>query len=428
MEQETYLSRREPESVPLPRSPASKSAPPAAAVPKIQRFPLTAFDAQDTVEAPSLAADAAGRIYLAWASKTGTAERTVFLTASAERGASFEAPLAISQAGLYLSGARTGGKTAGHERRATPQVAVVGAAVHLAWSEALPEGKGIRMVLATSNDDGRTFALKQPVHQDPLANATFVAMAADPRGAIACAWLDGRAGSQQPYAAVRRPGTESFEKECLLHAGDDGKGVCPCCAMATCIAPDGTVFAAFRNVQDGYRDIFISRLRPGQSTFEGPFPVTANTWKFKGCPHDGPSLAVVGDALHVVWMDAHTGPSRCYHARAALVDLKFETKPLHAAGPGAQGNAKLCNDADGGLHVVWEESLGAAKEDAGASALCAPTAGRHARRGPRDSIRLPRSGTDGVRSRQSAGREARRVSESADHRQHIGRRFVDGME
>src|SRR5437016_4321232 len=42
------------------------------------RFPLTALDAKDQIEAASLAADAAGRVFLAWASRTGKAERTVF--------------------------------------------------------------------------------------------------------------------------------------------------------------------------------------------------------------------------------------------------------------------------------------------------------------------------------------------------------------
>ena len=104
----------------------------------------------------------------------------------------------------------------------------------------------------------------------------------------------------------------------MVYAGENNKGVCPCCATAVCFADDGTLYVAFRNIQGAYRDIAVARLCPGQLNFEGPFPVTPNSWKFNGCPHDGPSLAVVGDELHVVWMDAHSGPSRCYHARAEL--------------------------------------------------------------------------------------------------------------
>src|SRR5262249_12663421 len=49
-----------------------------APVPAFRRFALTAFDAKDQIEAPSLACDAAGRVYLAWASKSADNERTVF--------------------------------------------------------------------------------------------------------------------------------------------------------------------------------------------------------------------------------------------------------------------------------------------------------------------------------------------------------------
>ena len=330
----------------------------------LQRFPLTALDAKDTVEAPDLAADPTGRLFLTWASKTGESERTVFLTRQADAGRPFEAPRAISTGGVYKSSSRTEGKAMGYERRASPHVAVAGDQLLLTWSEARPDQSGMRLLLATSTDGGATFGPPRPVHQGDRANPTFTALAVGPGGAAACAWLDDRAGCQQPFAALRPGGADRFVEERLVYPGGEGKGVCPCCPTAACFAPDGTLYVAFRNVQDGYRDTAVARLRPGQSTFEGPFPVVANVWKFDGCPHDGPSVAVAGGALHVVWMDAHTGPQRCYYARANLADLKFEVRELHPAGPGTQGNARLFADARGGLHVVWEESLGAEPADA----------------------------------------------------------------
>lgn len=136
-------------------------------------------------------------------------------------------------------------------------------------------------------------------------------MSVGPSGELACAWLGSAAGSQQPFAAVRPAGADAFEQELLVYPGEEDAGVCPCCALTTCFAADGTLFVAFRDIQDGYRDIAVSVLRPGHAKFEGPFPVTAPTWKLNGCPHDGPSLAVLGDHLHVAWMDARTGSSRC---------------------------------------------------------------------------------------------------------------------
>jgi hypothetical protein len=193
-------------------------------------------------------------------------------------------------------------------------------------------------------------------------------------GTVASSWLDNRESSQQPFAAIRRPGQADFEMEQAVHTGQQGRGVCPCCPTTTLVGPDGTTYVAFRNLQDGYRDIAIGVRRPGQSSFEGPFPVVPPTWQFAGCPHDGPSLALVGDRLCVTWMDAHTGLPRCYFGSANIADLKFTVRPLNPLEEGSQGNARLCADTAGRLHVVWEENHSAASAPAHAHGEPAPTA------------------------------------------------------
>ncbi len=343
---------RNPDPGPPARTPVEKPSdgtPPAFS----HRFALTSRDARDTIEAPELTADSAGRVYLVWGSKTGDAERSVYFTRTTDGGRSFEVPKAIGKGGVFKS--RTKGGREGHERRATPHVAVLGGAVHLTWSEGSVDGSRMRFLLATSTDAGLTFGPPCAVDQAPEANPTFTALGVGPNAEVACAWLGGPAG-QQPFAAVRRAGATDFEEERLVHAGQDGKGVCPCCPVAACFAPDGTLYVAFRNIADGYRDIAVGVLKPGKANFEGPFPVVAPSWKFSGCPHDGPSLAILGDSIHVVWMDARSGPQRCYHARAKRADMVFKSEELHSLSVGTQGNAKLHADAAGRLHVVWEES------------------------------------------------------------------------
>ena len=312
-----------------PATPAASKDDGGPAVPSpshTHRFALTARDAKDTIESPELTADSAGRVFLTWASKTGEAERTVFFTRTIDSGRTFDAPRALSKGGVFRS--RSKGNKGGYERRATPHAAVAGEELHLAWSEASADGAAMRFLLATSTDAGATFGPARPVHHAPEANPTFTALGVGRGAEVVCAWLGGSAG-QQPFAAVRRAGASSFEEERLIHPGQDGKGVCPCCPMAACFAADGTVYVAFRNIADGYRDIAIGALKPGQTQFEGPFPVAPPTWKFNGCPHDGPSMALLGDRLHIVWMDAHSGSPRCYHGQARLADMKFTAEELH---------------------------------------------------------------------------------------------------
>jgi hypothetical protein len=332
------------------------SSPPVQPQPSPQRFLLSTFDAKDTVEAPTITSDPLGRVFVAWASKTGAAERTVFLTRSSDGGQSFDAPRSISKGGIYKT--PTKGKFGGHERRGTPHILAVADKLYLARSEAMPDGTGQRMVLAGSTDAGLTFSKPMPVHREEKIKAAFTSFRSGSDGSLACTWLDDRSGAQQPFASIRPGGASAFEPERLVHTGQEGNGVCPCCPTACCFAPDGTLYVAFRNIQDGYRDIALGRLRRGQSNFEGPIAVIPNTWKFDGCPHDGPSLIVLGDTLHIAWMDARTGVPLCYYGRAKLNDMVFEVRELHAGASGTQGNPKLMADASGGLYALWEESTG----------------------------------------------------------------------
>ncbi len=324
----------------------------------LHRFPLTALDAKDTIEAPDLAVASNGRVFITWASKTGDTERTVFLTRTTDDGRAFDPPKIVSKGSIYKTTPKGNSKTGGYERRATPHVAVDGDTLHLAWSEGLSNGSGMRMIHTTSIDAGTTFGPLQQVHRGDGAKPTFTAMTIGSHGALVCSWLDDRTGTQQPFVAIHQPGTKEFEVERLVHSGQDDKGVCQCCPTAVAFGQDGTLYVAFRNIQDGYRDIAISRLKPGARQFDGPFSVIPNTWKFDGCPHDGPSLAVIGDTLHVLWMDARSGPQRCYHGWAKVADMKFTARELHPGTPGTQGNAKLCADSLGNVHAVWEESTG----------------------------------------------------------------------
>ncbi len=353
-------------AIPTSRVPSPTSAPDADPHPTPVRFALSSFDVKDTHETPELAIAPDGKLLLIWPSQTGPAERTLFLASSTDDAATFSEPRKLATSGIFKSSPETpsAGATKArrmvHERKMAPHIATTAGRVVLTWSTAKPDGSEPRLVLAESTDSGATFSEPTPVHGSDAGRPTFTWLAANPAGAVACSWLDARSKRQQTYAAIRPAGSTTFSPEMLVHAGQDGKGVCPCCPTNAIFAPDGTLLVVFRNVEDGYRDIAISRLKPGSGAFEPPVSVVPHTWKFDGCPHDGPSLAVTGDTVHVTWMDSHTGKPRCYYGQAKLADLRFETRELHPAGPGTQGNAKLFADAIGGLHVVWEESLGEA--------------------------------------------------------------------
>jgi len=84
--------------------------------------------------------------------------------------------------------------------------------------------------------------------------------------------------------------------------------------------------------------------------------VNRERWRFEGCPHDGPSLALSGDRLHVIWMDAHTGKRRIYYANSDIEELDFSGRELQSHAAGEQGHPKIVAAKDM-LFVVWDASL-----------------------------------------------------------------------
>jgi hypothetical protein len=359
-----YLSKN-------PALPGVRSTVPCAACAKsdgVQRFALTAFDVKDQIEAPQLAVDDGGHVVLAWASQSSEGERALFLSLAGEEGV-FPQPRTIARTGIAKFVAQMKGKTITRESRMLPHVAIADGVLHAAWVEALPGLTNVRLMHAVSDDAGESFAPPIQVHQSEGARPTFTALTAMPDGTVACSWLDNRDKLQMPYAAIKPAGSPIFEPEVRVSAGEPGKGTCPCCPTAAALAADGTLYVAFRDIADGHRDISIHRKKPGQAGFEGPFPIAPPTWKFDGCPHDGASLAIVKDEIHVVWMDAHSGSPRCYYAKASLAEMKFAVSELHPIAEGSQGNAKLAVDSEGTLLAAWEESQ-------------SPAAGAHHHGGP----------------------------------------------
>ena len=347
-----------------PQSPTSGTAPVAtdstadeAGEHWLQEFALSVADVRDTQEAPALAIDDAGRIALAWASKTSETERTLFFTSSTNHGRPFDEPRVISTSGIFKSGSGAGGR-GGHERRMLPRLAFGGGSLSLAWCDAPADGSSVRMLLAESRDGGVSFSQPAPLHQSEAARPTFTSLSANESGQVAASWLDCRNGPQQVFAAIRPAREASFLPDTMVFSGEHDQGVCPCCPTASYVLSDGTVLVAYRSTVDGYRDSWICRWDPKSGgAFSQPLRVTPPTWKFVGCPHDGPSIVVSREMVHMAWMDAHTGRQRTYYGRAKLSDMKFDVQELNAAGPGTQGNPKLCIDRAGRLHALWEESL-----------------------------------------------------------------------
>ncbi len=98
--------------------------------------------------------------------------------------------------------------------------------------------------------------------------------------------------------------------------------------------------------------------------FEVPVSVGASPWTFDGCPHDGPALALDGERLHVLWMDAHTGKGRIYAASSPRVSWNFTMAAVRPETAGAQGHPKAVV-RDHRLIAAWDEAIDDGSLEAG---------------------------------------------------------------
>jgi hypothetical protein len=329
---------------------------PAALAEAVHRFPLSAEDVRLDRETPAVAADARGRVLLAWAAASGDLEHTLWLARSADGGMTFDAPAAFRKVPIYRY-TSSKGKEMTFSTNAVPRLAADGDAIYLGWTEAVGGGPRVDFLVARSTDGGQTFSEPLRAHGDEAVKPGFTALTTGPDGGVACCWLDGRQKAQLPFCSLLPAGAEAFRPEALAYGGPGGKGVCPCCATDVLRTADGTTFVGFRNNDDDYRDVCVARAAAGGGAFEEPVTVNAERWRFSGCPHDGPSLALFDGRLHVAWMDAHDGRRRVYHASAALPDLHFAPHACCPSAPGEQGHPRLAA-GDGRLHAVWDGSLG----------------------------------------------------------------------
>lgn len=319
----------------------------------IQAFPLFPADGSCNRETPAVAVDREGRVFVAWVSPDGASARTLWLARSCDGGTSFEAPVAFRKVAIQRRAKKTNGTERTFTTNVLPRLCAGASALYLGWVESVQGGARVEYLLARSTDGGQTFSKPMTVHGNGAVRPGYTSLALDDKEGIGCAWIDGRNDTQQPfysYAEAMR-----FHDEKLVYPGVDNDGICPCCDVAAARSADGMNFIAFRGADGGNRDILVSRCVAGNnSEFESPVPVAPHHWRFRGCPHDGPALALEAERLHVAWMDAHTGRQRVYLASSSLKALQFTARELSPRTAGEQGHPKIAARGNGILHVAWD--------------------------------------------------------------------------
>jgi len=331
----------------------------------------------------SLAAE--GRIVVAtWSAATAKGETDIYASVSADGGTTFGAPVRVSSAAgtAKVNGEQAPRVTLAPAPAGPPRIVIV-------W---LGAGRtGTALLSARSDDGGKTFGPSAIVPgSDAAGNRGWQAAAADNKGVVHALWLDHRgmaasAGSAETHthgaSGPASDGVEMAQKSALYTSvvGRAGtarsitSGVCYCCKTALVSAPDGTLFAAWRQVfPGGIRDIAFAVSKDGGATFSAPVKVSDDNWKLNACPDDGPAMAIdaVG-RLHVVWptmVKSAAGAETLGLFHAISTDGRTFSARQRVPTQGLPHHPQITATADGGVVVAWDESAGGSKRVAFARA------------------------------------------------------------
>jgi hypothetical protein len=287
--------------------------------------------------APTLAADAAGVVYVAWSAGSDTA-RDVFL--GRVTGGKVEGAVRVNNLPGDFGGS---GQT-------PPQVlAGTNGTVYVVWHKQQkrvpksPFWPGTNLRIARSADGGKTFSPAVTINDDaagPPTNHSYFDAALGPDGSIYVSWLDRRETDRAlrkliaDSTAGRTSGPVDHEKvpgtQLRVARSSDGgrtwtpgtiidRNTCVCCRTAIAVGPEGNVYVAWRAIWgDNIRDVSIARSSDGGKTFSAPVKVHDDGWHLMGCPDAGPGLAVDGSGrVHAVWYTGAEGHAGAYYASSS---------------------------------------------------------------------------------------------------------------
>ena len=299
---------------------------------------------------PATAAAPDGTFYVAWVNHDAK-QADIMLGHFTHDGEALGSPVRVNQ--------QAGVATAW--RGDQPSVAVApDGAVYVVWTARVESGdkQGTDIYLSVSRDQAKSFPTAVKVNDDKTPNAHGMhSLAVSADGKIYVGWLDERnISTPQPSTKAEGHHMESNRDLYLAHSTDGGRTfsanqkvaseACPCCKTSLAVAPDGTLYAGWRQVLPGnYRHIAVASSKDGGTDFSKPVIVSDDRWMLQGCPVSGPSLSVdAAGSLKVLWYAAGEAgapglylaeskdQARSFSARQLLSEEEVRGTPVLASG------------------------------------------------------------------------------------------------
>lgn len=332
------------------------AGPPSVSSPVALGPQIKVVEGPPQVSPPAMQFDRAGALHLAWFEKTGET-RALRAVRLADGGKSVSAPIQVNRpdaepdAMHQAPGLATGSRDD----------------VYVTWStpSRVPGSLfATTLRLARSGDGGRTFEPPIVVNDDdnPIPHS-FEQVQTGSNGTVAIAWLDNRGKDKSGAGAIvacSQDGGKTVGKNLTI----DGMA-CPCCRPSVALAPDGSVWVAWRKTFDGnVRDVVLAKSTDRGATFSTPILVRRDGWVFSACPHRGPSLAFDRHGrLYVGWYTEGTDeqPRLLFATSDDQGETFSEPISLHTSTTSLPDQLRLAVHPEGAVVAVWEEVTGVRK-------------------------------------------------------------------
>ncbi len=236
---------------------------------------------------PQAAIDAAGNIHVAFG-----CGNDLYVATSSDAGKTFASPVKVGTPGVLSLGMRRGPRIT-----VTEKMLVV-----TAIGGPLGKGKDGDLLAWRSTDNGKSWNGPVRVNdEESSAREGLHAMAAGPKGELACAWLDLRTKGSKVFGSTSSDGGQTWSKNFLVYDSPSG-AVCPCCHPSITFDPTGNMFVMWRNALEGSRDMYFTQSSDGGKTFSMATKLGQGTWKLDVCPMDGGQIAFSpGGEMFTVW-------------------------------------------------------------------------------------------------------------------------------
>jgi hypothetical protein len=223
---------------------------------------------------------------------------SIYFAASKDQGVTFSAPVKVADTGALALGRHRGPRATILKDSILVTAVVAEKVATSAHAHGLPENGNL--LVWRSRDQGRTFQKISVVNDAPGATREGLhAIAVAPDGSLFAVWLDQRTTGMKLYGARSKDGGVTWAKNVEVYGSPDGS-ICSCCHPSLTIEASGRVWVMWRNVLDGYRDLYVTYSDDGVH-FQPAVKQGVGAWKLNACPMDGGGFVVENGKVTSAW-------------------------------------------------------------------------------------------------------------------------------